>query len=317
MGKKAGESGGSGTGINKALKETRPFEIMDNADEELIVSELKGHQLPEVYVYSYSQEGKPVNGLSVVGVGQIRRKMAGKNEVIRVMGDPQIRETESEIYVVVKAGRYRYNKDGKEYLFDVTYGAKRQPKNFPGWKGTSNPFFFETAISKAERNAVRKLLDEPLAQALIATCVKSGKHLQKLEEPKTSTPDGKTPDKGNKVPDKGVKVVPADSQPLTDETTDKLVNLLIGITPAKVTMMLHSRYNVATVEELNEAKGLDFVEFLEEKKEEAKKPAKKPAEKKHYDYHCKKCGEGVSDKVKKYSMEKHGKVLCYNCQREQ
>lgn len=304
---------GTGSGTGKDLVKTQAFEVMDKADENLIVEQLKGHQLPDVYVYQYEDRGTAVTGLSVVGVGQVRRKMAEKNEVIRVLGDPQIRETEKEIYVIVKAGRYKYNKDGKEYLFDVTYGAKRQSKVFPGWKKTPNPFFFETGISKAERNAVRRLLDEPLAQSLINACIKGGKNLQKLNGKKPA------PSQEEKTLPKDTKIVPSDDKKLTEDTMNKIVSLLIGKTTAQTKVLIYSRYGIEELDDLGEANGQDFVNFLQKKKTEKDKPVKTSTKKKEYDYFCsnEECGKGITKKVNDYSMKKYGKALCFDCQKEE
>lgn len=43
--------------------------------------------------------------------------------------------------------------------------------------------------------------------------------------------------------------------------------------------------------------------------EKAKKQAEETAE-----YTCAECGKGISEKVYKYSTEKHGKALCFDCQ---
>ena len=318
------ESGMSGkVGSGKEIAEAKPFEIMDAEDEKLIIAELKGHQLPEVYVYSYEEGGKSVSGLSVVGVNQIRRQIAiptkqRKAEVIRVLGDPQIKENENEIYVVVKAGRYLFDKDGKEYLFDVTYGAKRQSKFFSGWKKTPNPFFFETAISKAERNAVRRLLDEPLAQALINDCLKGKKHFKEL------------------TGDAPKKLVEAKGDSLRDATEPKVISERQFKEIVRLKAMIDEKVNnpqeffEALLEQVGIPKdtaldSLDRVQgdelekllkkqFPAERAKEKSSPALKKGE-----YLCVDCEEKIVRKGTKtydYAMKNFGAPVCYDCGRK-
>lgn len=52
--------------------------------------------------------------------------------------------------------------------------------------------------------------------------------------------------------------------------------------------------------------------------EENKTPTQKVEEKKasqHSGIHCEECDENITDKVARYSKEKYGKFLCFNCQK--
>ena len=44
------------------------------------------------------------------------------------------------------------------------------------------------------------------------------------------------------------------------------------------------------------------------------KPKKKEQEEQRWDYFCLECGRGVSERVKEFSEDKFGQVLCYSCQ---
>jgi len=322
------ESGMSGkVGGGKELESARPFEVMDREDENMIIAELKGHQLPEVYVYSYEEGGKSVSGLSVVGVNQIRRQMAiptkqRKAEVIRVLGDPQIKENENEIYVVVKAGRYLFDKDGKEYLFDVTYGAKRQSKFFSGWKKTPNPFFFETAISKAERNAVRRLLDEPLAQALIDDCLKGKTHFKTLKEEGRDAIPQEKPVEAKKTSTENV-----DLKAMTESQFKEIVRLKALIdekvnNPQEFFEALLEQVGIpkdTALDSLDRVQGDELEKLLKkqfpaERAKEKSSPALKKGE-----YLCVDCEEKIVRKgtnTYAYAMKNFKEPVCFDCGRK-
>jgi len=165
---------------NKALvaDESLPYVLMDLEDENQILAEMRG-EVMNAFVYSYPDKktGREVTGLSKVGVDNVCRESANKGEVFRVIGDPVIRDSEDAIEVVIKVGRFAVNPKGTEIMLDTTYGAKRQPKQKKSRDGklSFDPFFFETAMSKAERNAKRKLLPENLIIEMIKKYRAEGK----------------------------------------------------------------------------------------------------------------------------------------------
>jgi len=143
------------------------YEIMDDADTELIVSSLAGKTI-ERYVY-YLPDIKAY-GLSVNGVADACRYLAQHGEFIRVEDMPQVIVDEKGCLANVIARRYA--KDGKTGTLvcaDTALGTKYEPRmkthrDGSPWKIKS---FREIAVSKAERNAKNKLILEEIKVKLI------------------------------------------------------------------------------------------------------------------------------------------------------
>ena len=133
------------------------FLEMDRRDEAQIVAELTGELVTE-YAYSFESGGRTVIGLSYAGVKECARQMGG----IRV-SEPQIRETD-EWWIV-----YCSAEDTKTGL--LFWGGAQQAKYLPD--GRPDPFAFPKAISKAQRNAIRQLLPEPIIHAVIRKYLES------------------------------------------------------------------------------------------------------------------------------------------------
>jgi hypothetical protein len=155
--------------------EHRQFALFDECDDQQILAEIKG-ELVDKYVYRFEQDGKDITGLSKTGVAEACRERANRyREVYRAIEAPIINDEGEFVRVMVKIGRFAINLDNKgrviaEVLLDTTYGSKRQWKKFKrrdwkdqrgGWhKGeiADDPFYFEKAVSKAERNGKSALL---------------------------------------------------------------------------------------------------------------------------------------------------------------
>jgi hypothetical protein len=149
-----------------------PFMLMDNEDESQILAEMQGAVIATfVYCFSDKRSGKEVVGLSKAGVDQACRESSLRGEIYRIIKNPitgkpcEIEEDDKFIKVVVEAGHFVITKDrnGKvlgEQLLNTAIGSKRQAKNMKSRDGKimPNPFAFEVALSKAERNAKMKLL---------------------------------------------------------------------------------------------------------------------------------------------------------------
>lgn len=154
------------------LDESMPYKLMDAEDEKQILAEMRG-EIIDTFVYSFvDRSGKEITGLSKVGIDNVCRESASKGEVFRVIDEPVIKEDDKAVNVVVKVGRYLQKPDGKEIMLDTTFGAKREEKFR---NNRFNPFFFETAMSKAERNAKRKLMPENLIIEMIKKYKQQGK----------------------------------------------------------------------------------------------------------------------------------------------
>lgn len=145
------------------------------ADDEQIEAELMGKAM-EHYVYSFKQAGKDVTGMTVAGVNEISRQLTKKKDSgikIRIVPDSIKIERNVEedgnlgVSVVLIAENMLTG--------ETAIGAKFEPYKKKGGKGTyDNTFSLEKAVSKAERNAKRKLIPEKVAIEMIKKFVRSG-----------------------------------------------------------------------------------------------------------------------------------------------
>ena len=152
-----------------------PFQVMERADEDLILAELQGAAL-EVFVYSFTDKaGKIITGLSLPGVRETVRVMNARGAARIKISDrpPQISESDTHYEVLVYAV--------DEQNGGGAWGIKRQAKRFPG--GMINEFALEQALSKSQRNALRALIPETWVNVMIQDFLRSGKG-RKLEEEK-------------------------------------------------------------------------------------------------------------------------------------
>lgn len=143
------------------------YEIMDDADTELIISSLAGKVI-ERYIY-YLPDIKAY-GLSVNGVEDACRFMAARGEFIRVEDMPQVVIDEKGCLANVIARRYvKETKTGNLICADTALGTKyelRMKKRKDG-SPREDRFFREIAVSKAARNAKSKLILEEIKVELI------------------------------------------------------------------------------------------------------------------------------------------------------
>ena len=145
------------------------------ADDEAIEAELMGKAM-EHYVYSFKQAGKEVTGMTVAGVNEISRQLTKKKDSgikIRIVPDSIKIERNVEedgnlgVSVVLIAENMLTG--------ETAIGAKFEPYKKQGGKGSyDNTFSLEKAVSKAERNAKRKLIPEKVAIEMIKKFVRSG-----------------------------------------------------------------------------------------------------------------------------------------------
>ena len=167
----------------QSIAEAKPFLMMDKEDEEQIVREMRGEIIKE-YVYSFTQKGKVVEGLSKAGVDAIALEMAQRNRPFRIIGEPIINEDDKYVKAIVKVGRYLIYPDGREVLMDTVLGTKRQAKFYSD--GTENPFAYEQALIKAERNAKRRLIPEKIMIEMLKLYKEQGRVKRIKEEPSKS-----------------------------------------------------------------------------------------------------------------------------------
>ena len=131
------------------------------ADDQMIESEMAGEVLP-FFIYEFKQGGKSVTGLTVKGVSEaVRRLNRDKKSGYNIRINPKYlkiehnleQEDEKGVQVSVFA----------ENLVDgnSAWGIKFEAYQKTGRNGKyKNEFAVEKALSKAERNAKRKLMPE-------------------------------------------------------------------------------------------------------------------------------------------------------------
>lgn len=184
------------------------------ADDAIIEAEMMGNILP-YFIYSFQQDGKEVVGLTVKGV----------NEVVRRLGKDE--KSGSKIHMnpayMVKEEVSRDGIQGIEisvFAEDLVsgnsaWGVKFEPykKTKKDWKTGketiyTNTFATEKALSKAERNAKRKLIPEVLCTKMIEKLMKENPaNVQKIEPPKNQM----------------TVVKPATPQPSTQEDLENMI----------------------------------------------------------------------------------------------
>lgn len=143
------------------------------ADDTIIEAELLGNTLPH-FVYSFMQNGQDVTGLTVKGVNEVVRRLArNPKSGSKIRINPQyikVEEVERGGQKGVQVSVYA------EDLASGTseYGIKFEPYEIVDRYGKTkeNKFATEKALSKATRNAKRKLIPE-------VACVKMIKQLMK------------------------------------------------------------------------------------------------------------------------------------------
>lgn len=179
------------------------------ADDALIERELMGDVLP-TFIYQFENDGKVVTGLTVRGVNEVVRRL-GKNpksgSKIRI--NPMyktVEEVEREGEKGIEVSVF-----GEDLVTgNSAWGIKFEPyfktsidKDTRKEKRYANKFAVEKALSKAERNAKRKLIAEGAAAAIITKLIaeNGGAHVQKIDAPKyiattmkPATPVASTPE---------------------------------------------------------------------------------------------------------------------------
>lgn len=153
------------------------------ADDDAIEAELLGKAM-ENYVYSFNQKGATVTGLTVAGVNEMSRLLTKNSRSgikIRIVPASIIIDTKAEmegdkgVSVTLIAENMLSG--------ETAIGAKFEPYMKGGKNGSyKNTFSLEKAVSKAERNAKRKLIPEKAAVEMIKKFVHNG-NVQQIAQP--------------------------------------------------------------------------------------------------------------------------------------
>lgn len=148
------------------------------ADDEIIQNEIVGAVIPQ-YIYKFVNQGKEVVGLSVLGVREVVRRL-NRNPAsgYKIRLNPQYRIIERDVEYDGEKG-VEVSVYGEDLLLgEGAWGMKFEPyyKDKKDKTGKYfNKFALEIALSKAERNAMRKLMPEPIAIAMISKMLKEDK----------------------------------------------------------------------------------------------------------------------------------------------
>jgi len=138
------------------------FVEMDRLDEEQILRSLQGGAIEE-YVYSFSQGGQTVVGLSWTGARELARSLTGIQ-----MEDPQITQDDDQITVLI-AGR---DVNRQTRLFAVAQQAKLEKRR--NGESVTDKFALAKALSKAQRNAILALAPTAVIVATIKHFLEQG-----------------------------------------------------------------------------------------------------------------------------------------------
>lgn len=146
------------------------------ADDDAIEAELMGRAM-EHYVYSFTEKGKTVTGMTVAGVNEMSRQLTKNSKSgIKIRIVPDSIKIEQNIQMGNDLGVSVYLIAENMLTGETAIGSKFEAYKKTGKNGSyPNTFALEKAVSKAERNAKRKLIPEKVAIEMIKKFVKSGK----------------------------------------------------------------------------------------------------------------------------------------------
>ena len=120
-------------------------------DDRSIIADMQGHAI-EDYVYSFTQGGRKVQGLTLAGINEAANRRGGL-EIESI----QYKETDNSWQVIAKAV--------DTITGSSRYGACEQSKKM-GSK--TDPFAFTKAVHKAQRNALKQLIPVPVIKEVLS-----------------------------------------------------------------------------------------------------------------------------------------------------
>lgn len=155
------------------------------ADDKMIEAEMMGDILPH-FIYQFTNEGKTVSGLSVKGVGEVVRRLnRDPKSGYKIHIKPEFLKVERDVVYGGEKG-VEVSVFAEDLLTGNSgWGIKFEPYFKIGKRGKyANTFAVEKALSKAERNAKRKLIPETVAVKMIEKMLKGGEVAVQIEAPK-------------------------------------------------------------------------------------------------------------------------------------
>jgi len=137
--------------------------FIEEMDETQIKAELAG-RVVEDYAYQFMKGGIKVTGLSYAGVMAAARKQ-GNIKVVSIEFD----EDENKVIAKCRAIDTKNNIE----VIGVATQSKKYSSGYP------DEFAFQKAASKAQRNAIRKLINEPVAKAILEMALEKKEQMKK------------------------------------------------------------------------------------------------------------------------------------------
>lgn len=184
---------------NHEETELTGYELMDQADEKQIVTELEGRYNPneaeKELVYSFKDKyGHEIVGLSWWGTKAVQWKL-NKDKTTDMTVTDKVNITQGDGYVDVAV--YAFDKKRNIGMWGMArgYTEMRLRNN----KVITDPFASAKAMSKAQRNALNNLFPSDLVAKLIKEWQKKG-NVKKLKARKSTGPDLTPEEKGNIQP---------------------------------------------------------------------------------------------------------------------
>ena len=155
---------------NENTKEQLPVaaevEVIDSVDDQAIVEMMTGQTIQD-YVYSFTQGGRVVEGLTLAGINEAANRRGG----IQV-NNIEYKETDKSWMATAEAV--------DTIIGNSRYGAYEQPKMIGG---RPDPYAFTKAIHKAQRNAIKQLLPVPVIREVLNFYLK--RKVEDTQQPQT------------------------------------------------------------------------------------------------------------------------------------
>lgn len=260
---------------------TGVLQVLDRHDELLIMERIQAKATRKLF-YSFRVQGQLVTELSVQGVQEAIGEMNATGKV-QIGIDPEIRpEFEVELADTDFAGDVQhvvctvyardrrtgvgangtFSQPRKFKLTDKTAKYRKQDGKFvPDDQIVTDPFARQKALNKAERNALRKLIPEFIAQTLIASYLGDASLVQQIKVGPGAAAVAELP--APLTDDEAVAIVEQARELYTDLLGFDRGGILTRFPPA-------SFHAYLTRSEHSHDRLRDFVKYVEGKRDEAK-----------------------------------------------
>lgn len=244
------------------------FVEFERRDNDAIMAELQGAVIEE-FVYSFNQNGKRIVGMSLPGVMAVAQQMGGIT-----CGQPIWTITDEDITCDISAT------DHKVGL--TVWGTATAPLMFRDKSGNDrrDTFARAKALSKAQRNAIRKVIPETVATEMLKQFMRGESPQQPQQyQPSRQQQQRQPPPQVQEVQRPAVEIVDEDgvivelqSQPMTAENTftatEKQQKAIFAIgrangwTDDEIHDVLVEEYHKESTKELTVREASAFIDLL-------------------------------------------------------